>query len=177
MQEKREYAKIRLMAQVSLAAALAIVLSPLKIFQMPQGGSVSLEMVPIFFIAIRFGGVWGMVAGLIAGIGQVIFGAYIVHPVQFILDYPLAFALLGVAGFMKNLPLVGVLAGSALRFLAHVVSGAVFFGQYAPEKMNVWFYSAIYNASYMLPETVITLVAIVSLLHAERVVSEKKKKK
>jgi thiamine transporter len=102
------------------------------------------------------------------GLGQLFFGAYIVHPAQLILDYPLAFTLLGVAGFMRKTPLVSVVVGSFLRFVAHFVSGVIFFGQYAPEGMNVLAYSAIYNASYMLPETVITLLVIGVIMAREK---------
>jgi thiamine transporter len=168
MEQKKDIKNVRILVEVALAAALAIVLSMIKPFTLPQGGSVSLEMIPVFYIAVRRGGVLGCVTGLLMGLGQLFFGAYIVHPVQLILDYPLAFTVLGVAGFMRSTPLVGVLVGSFLRYSVHVLSGVIFFGQYAPEGMNVLAYSSIYNASYMLPETVITLVVIGLILAREK---------
>lgn len=171
METQKNIKNVRIMVEVALAAALAVVLSLIKLYTLPQGGSLSLEMIPVFYIAVRRGGVLGCLTGLLMGLGQLFFGAYIVHPAQLILDYPLAFTLLGVAGFMRSTPLVGVVVGSFLRFAAHFLSGLIFFAQYAPETMNVAAYSAIYNASYMLPETVITLVVIALILAREKSVA------
>jgi thiamine transporter len=168
MEAKKDIKHVRVMAEVALAAALAVVLSFLKLYTLPQGGSLSLEMIPVFYIAVRRGGALGCVTGLLMGLGQLLYGAYIVHPAQLILDYPLAFTVLGVAGFMRKTPLVGVVVGSTLRFLCHFASGVIFFAQYAPEGMNVLAYSAIYNASYMLPETAVTLVVIALILAREK---------
>jgi thiamine transporter len=88
---------------------------------------------------------------------------YIFHPAQVLLDYPLAFGALGLAGFFQKRPLIGVVAGITGRFLMHFVSGVVFFGIYAPEGMNPLVYSAIYNGSYLIPELVISGVIIYML--------------
>jgi thiamine transporter len=173
MEQKGNIKNVRILVEVALAAALAVVLSLIKLYTLPQGGSLSLEMIPVFYIAVRRGGTLGCVTGLLMGLGQLFFGAYIVHPAQLVLDYPLAFTLLGVAGFMRSMPLVGVVVGSFLRFAAHFLSGVIFFAQYAPEGMNVLAYSAIYNASYMLPETVITLVVIGLILAREKKIAAK----
>lgn len=173
MEQKKNIRNVRVLVEMALAAALAVVLSLIKLYTLPQGGSLSLEMIPVFYIAVRRGGALGCVTGLLMGLGQLFFGAYIVHPAQLVLDYPLAFTLLGVAGFMRSTPLVGVVVGSFLRFAAHVLSGLIFFAQYAPEGMNVLAYSAIYNASYMLPETVITLVVIGFILAREKAIAAK----
>jgi thiamine transporter len=174
METRTNIRNVRVMVEVALAAALAVVLSLVKLYTLPQGGSLSLEMIPVFYIAVRRGGVLGCVTGLLMGLGQLFFGAYIVHPAQLVLDYPLAFTLLGVAGFMRSVPLVGVVVGSFLRFAAHTLSGVIFFAQYAPEGMNVLAYSAIYNGSYMLPETVVTLVVIALILAREKAIAGKK---
>jgi thiamine transporter len=168
VETKKAYRNVRVMVEVALAAALAIVLSLLKLYTLPQGGSVSLEMIPVMYIAVRRGGTLGCLTGLLLGLGQLLLGAYIVYPAQVILDYPLAFSLLGVAGFMRRTPLVGVVVGCTLRFLAHFVSGFLFFAEYAPKGMNVALYSAVYNASYMLPETVLTLIVIGLILRWEK---------
>jgi thiamine transporter len=167
VETKKEYANVRVLVEVALAAALAVVLSMIKVYRLPQGGSLSLEMIPVFYIAVRRGGVLGCMTGLLLGLGQLFFGAYIVYPMQVILDYPLAFTLLGVAGFMRRTPLVGIFVGCTLRYLSHFVSGVLFFAEYAPKGMNVWAYSAIYNAGYMLPETVVTLIVIGLILRWE----------
>ncbi len=175
MEQKKNIKNVRILVEVALAAALAVVLSLIKLYTLPQGGSLSLEMIPVFYIALRRGGALGCVTGLLMGLGQLFSGAYIVHPVQLVLDYPLAFTLLGVAGFMRSTPLVGVVVGSSLRFAAHFLSGVIFFGQYAPEGMNVLAYSAVYNASYMLPETVVTLVVIGLILAREKTIAAREK--
>ncbi len=83
-----------------------------------------------------------------------------------LLDYPLAFGMLGLAGFFQNRPFLGVNIGIVGRFLAHFISGIVFFASYA-EGMHPWVYSAIYNGSYLLPELVISIY-IVYLLHESK---------
>jgi len=85
-------------------------------------------------------------------------GSYIIDPVQALLDYPLAFAALGLAGVFKKHPLLGVAVGVCGRFLAHFVSGVVFFAVYAPAGMHPVVYSAIYNGSYLLLEFIISVV-------------------
>jgi thiamine transporter len=174
VETRKEYTNVRVLVEVALAAALAVVLSMIKLYTLPQGGSLSLEMIPVFYVAVRRGGVLGCVTGLLLGLGQLLFGAYVVHPVQLVLDYPLAFTLLGVAGFLRRTPLLGVVVGCALRFLSHFLSGMIFFGQYAPKGMSIWVYSAIYNASYMLPETAVTVVVIALILAREKAIAKGK---
>lgn len=161
--------KTKMLVEMAVAVALALGLNKLTLFQMPQGGSVNLEMLPIIFIALR----WGFGAGVFAGVGhgllQLVFGAYVVHPAQLILDYPLAFAMLGVAGlFRTNMEgakgAVNVILGSFFgvfgRFLCSLFSGVIFFAEYAPEGQNVWIYSSIYNGSYLIPSLLICLVVL-----------------
>ncbi len=103
---------VRVLAEIGVAVALAAVLGQLRLFQMPQGGSVSLEMLPIIFIAIRGGVMPALVTGLLYGLLQLILpGAFIYHPAQAALDYPLAFSALAVAGFVP----VRALGGGAGR--------------------------------------------------------------
>lgn len=153
----------QVVTEVGVAVALAAVLSLIRVFRMPQGGSVSLEMVPIFYVALRRGAGTGILAGLVLGMVKLVLEPFVVHPIQFLMDYPLAFGLLGVAGFFSRLPLAGVFVGSAGRFLMHLLSGVIFFASYAPEGSNVWVYSATYNASYMVPELAIALIVMLLL--------------
>ncbi len=150
--------KTRMLVEGGLAAALAIALSYLKLWRMPQGGSVTLENIPLLIFSLRWGIKAGMGAGVVAGIVQLMLGGYVVHPVQALLDYPLAFGALGLAGSVRRPIWVGLSLGSFLRFACHVLSGVVFFGSYAPEGTNVWLYSTIYNGSYMLPNLVIAFI-------------------
>jgi len=85
-------------------------------------------------------------------------GGYIVHPIQVLLDYPIAFGCLGLAGaFRERAPFLGVVVGMTGRFLSHFVSGVIYFADYAPEGMSPIIYSAIYNGTYILPELAISL--------------------
>jgi len=106
----------------------------------------------------------GLLAGTVYGFVQLVLEPYVVHPAQLVLDYPLAFGLLGLAGLVAARPLVGVALGIAGRFVAHWLSGVVFFAAYAPEGMNAYLYSALYNAAYLVPELVLSTVALVLLL-------------
>jgi thiamine transporter len=149
--------------EIGVAVALASILGMIRLYRMPQGGSVSLEMLPIFYVALRSGGGVGILTGLALGLVQLLLGAYIVHPVQLLLDYPLAFAFLGVAGFFRRHQVLGIILGGLGRFIMHVLSGVVFFGTYAPEGTNVWLYSMTYNASYMIPELIICIIVMLVL--------------
>ena len=145
----------------ALSLTLAFVLSYFKLFSLPFGGTITLvSMLPIFGYAAYFGPVYGFTAAFAYSLLQVIQGAYIVHPIQFVLDYFVAFTLLGLASFFpKNLPL-GALAGGFARMLASTVSGAVFFGSYAADYgfTNVWAYSLIYNFFSIGVDTLLCVV-------------------
>jgi thiamine transporter len=110
---------------------------------------------------------------------------FIFHPVQVFLDYPLAYALVGVSGAFAPLlrryaesKKVGLVLGTIAvascagvldRFVSHVISGIVFFGANTPEGQNVLWYSVVYNASYLLPSFVVTLPVVmltIPLLYA-----------
>lgn len=167
-------------AEVGLSVALATVLGMVKIFRMPQGGSVSLEMVPILYIALKRGAKVGITAGVVLGLVQTAIDSYIVHWAQFILDYPLAFGALGIAGIMSKRgeieKLIGSLLGAAGRYVCHVVSGAVFFASYAPEGANAWVYSLGYNLTYMIPDTIVALVVIGLLVFGGRGIGHARRK-
>ncbi len=161
-------------AEAGIAIALAFVLSMIKVFHLPMGGSITAgSMIPILLLALRRGYKLGLSTAVLYGIIQIIEGAYIVHPAQALLDYPLAFGALGLAGFFapgaekkKLYALLGVIVGIAGRFVCHFFSGVIFFSEYAPEGMNPWFYSALYNGSYLLPELIISAVLIYLLIKA-----------
>ncbi len=157
----------RVLTEAALAIALAFVLGLIKVFQMPFGGSISLEMVPLILLALRQGPFVGVVAGAVSGLLDLAFEPVALHPVQVIFDYPLAFGALGLAGLFQ--PTVrGAVAGTVLavlaRFLCHFVSGVAFFASYAPEGWNPYLYSAAYNAGYLVPSLVIALVVVAVLL-------------
>ena len=87
-------------------------------------------------------------------------GSYIVNPVQALLDYPIAFAALGLAGMFRKYPLIGVGGGILGRFIPHFTSGVVFFSIYTPVGMNPFLYSAIYNGTYLFIEFILSVLII-----------------
>lgn len=161
--------KTRSLVYAALCIALSFALSYVKLFSMPMGGSITLcSMLPLMWYAYRFGLAKGLLAGLAYGLLQLIQKPEIVQPAQLLLDYPLAFMALGLAALTagKNggeadglwrLP-VGILIAGTVRLLCHAVSGAVFFGAYAPEGMNPWWYSLLYNGGYLGVDTLLCMV-------------------
>ncbi|MEM3696877.1 MAG: energy-coupled thiamine transporter ThiT [Candidatus Bathyarchaeia archaeon] len=144
---------------VALSIILKDVLPP--IYHLPQGGSVSAAgMVPLLWFSLRRGLRAGLEASTVYGlIHMALPGSYIVDPIQALLDYPIAFAALGLAGIFKKYPLIGVGVGITGRFLAHFASGVWFFWEYAGE-MHPVLYSAIYNGSYLIIELIISEIII-----------------
>lgn len=154
--------------EIAMSAALAAVLGLIRIFRMPQGGSVSLEMLPILYLSFRRGAPVGMVGGAVYGFVQLVTDPYIAHPAQFILDYPVAYTLVGLAGLVPSRPGLGVALGTLGRLAIHTCSGAIFFAAYAWEGWHVWSYSLVYNLSYLVPEAIICGIAILLILHSRR---------
>lgn len=166
---------VQVMVETALLVGAGLLLAELRLFRMPYGGSISLDMVPIFILAFRRGGKMGMLGGALVGLLKLMISGYYVHPVQILMDYPLPFMLLGVAGFgwLREQRVLGVAVGSALRYLTHVISGVVFFAEYAPEGSSVLGYSLVYNAWYLVPSAAVTAVIIV-LLSRRREIFEAK---
>ena len=147
---------VRALVYGAVCIAMAFVLSYIKLFSMPLGGSVTLcSMLPLLVYANRFGLKQGLIAGLAYGLLQFIQKPEIYHWAQVVLDYPLAFAALGLAGLSKNLQL-GCVLGVLGRFIFHTVSGAVFFGD--ATSLSGWWASAAYNGGYLGVELILCLV-------------------
>lgn len=154
----------QMMAKIAMAVALSAVLNNIILYKMPQGGSVTLASVlPIIILSYAYGPEVGMLTGFLFGIVNLFMGPYIVHPVQTLLDYPIPFMLIGVSGFFSN-RFVGAVAAHILRLIPHVLSGVVFFAEYAPEGMQtgsaLWIYSITYNAPFLLGEMAIILAVL-----------------
>ncbi|WP_223592987.1 energy-coupled thiamine transporter ThiT [Neobacillus bataviensis] len=149
----------------------------------PQGGSVSIAMVPIFLMAFRWGLKGGLLTGFLLGLLQFILGfAQVYTIIQGIIDYFIAFTVVGFAGiFARQISnmlnegkkgkwisyvIFGAFIGSLLRYLCHFVSGFVFFGEYAPKGQPVMIYSLLYNGTYMLPSFVISVIIVVLVISA-----------
>lgn len=167
---------LRKMVECALLVAIAVAVDLIPFPEWPQGGSVSLCAIPIIFCAYRHGTKWGLASGfLLSGVQMLLkldlppaktFGSIVLC---ILLDYVLAFTVLGAANLFaaifKKFKVVGYAVGAVavgiLRFLCSFISGIVLWGEYAPEGTPVWIYSLLYNGSYMLPNTVISVVAIV----------------
>lgn len=148
----------------ALLIALAVGLGQLKLFEMPYGGTVTVfSMLPIALCGYLLGTRRGVIAGMCVGLLNLIFGPYVIHPVQLLVDYPFAFGALGLAGLCserKNGLVKGYILGMAGRYICAVVSGIVFFGAYAPEGFNAVTWSLFYNFTYLAAEGVITVIII-----------------
>lgn len=160
--KSRENNVIKPLVYSGVALALATVLSNITLFKMPQGGSITaFSMLFVIIIGYFYGVRQGILAGIVYGLLQLLFFPYVVHPVQMLLDYPLAFGALGLAGIFKDSKF-GLVKGVALaiigRLVMHTLSGVVFFGEYAPEGMNVWLYSFWYNFTYLGVEGGLTIL-------------------
>jgi thiamine transporter len=161
---------VRLCAELAVAIALAAVLDliskSLPFPRLPYGGSISLRALPILIIALRHGAKAGMAAGGAYGVVDFLIHPVFVHPIQLLLDYPLALGALGCAGLLwrdrtplsRGRLIMGILLGSSLRLVAHFVSGVVFFAQFAPAGQPLWVYSLVYNGSYLIPEGIALII-------------------
>ena len=147
----------------ALGIALAVVMNQIAPFRMPQGGSVTL--ISMFFITVL--GYWfglrvGLLAGLSMGLINMVLGGIAITAVGALLDYPIAFGVLGLSGLFKGRKhglILGFLTGGLMRYFVHVLSGIFIWYMYAPDGQNVILYSLVYNA-FLFPELIITLVLL-----------------
>jgi len=164
-----------MLAEGGVMIALSVLLSYIIVYQAPQGGSVTAgSMIPIMFFAMRWGVGPGVFVGAIYGVLHFILKPYFYHPVQFLLDYPIAYGFLGMAGIAaikKTKDMDGkdyfkvvfaVLLAIFGRMISHLLSGVIFFAEYAGDQ-NPWIYSIIYNGQYLLPEFIISSIILVLL--------------
>ncbi|MBR1567100.1 MAG: energy-coupled thiamine transporter ThiT [Oscillospiraceae bacterium] len=170
---KKSKLTLRALTEGAVMVAVAQVLSMLKLWEMPWGGSVTLAMIPILLYAVRWGLGPGLLAGFVFGVLQFTFdGGFAIGWQSIIGDYLLAFTVLGLAGLAhgkKGGVFSGTLIGGLARFLVHYVVGATVWAAYMPEKFfgmtmhTPWFYSLLYNLAYMLPNIIICLVVFAIL--------------
>jgi len=156
---------VKALTYSAIAIAISFVLSQFKIISMPQGGTLTpFSMLFIISIGYFFGVRTGVLAGVVYGLLQLAFGGWVMHPIQLLLDYPLAFGALGLSGIVskqKHGLAYGVIVGAFARFVCHFLSGVIFFGSYAPEGWNTVIYSAWYNFSYIGVEGIITAAIVI----------------
>jgi len=148
----------------AMCMALAMITSMIKIFHMPMGGSVTLfSMFFITFIGYLYGPRTGLTAAFAYGCLQLIIDPYIVSIPQLMCDYILAFGIMGISGFFAGKKyglLTGYFVGIFGRFVFSVLSGVIFFADYAPEGMNPVVYSVAYNGAYIGAEAILTMIVI-----------------
>ena len=166
----------------AICIAMSFALSYLRIVKMPQGGSITIaSLLPLMIYSYMFGTRKGTFAGMIYGILQAFQDNYIIHPAQFLLDYPVAFACIGLAGMfagvkaLEKMPQVqfalGAIVAGLARFLIHFLSGIFAFGAFAPEGTPVALYSFTYQAGYVLPDIAIVIIVGILLFSAPSFVS------
>lgn len=152
----------------AMAIALATVIATvIKLPSLPNGGSVTLfSMLLVTMVGYWYGPMVGITSAVGFGILQFLTGPYVVHPIQVVIDYPLAFGALGISGFFsghKNGLLKGYIAGVLGRFFFASVSGLIFYTVYVEslgENMVAVWASLVYNMTYILPEAAITILLI-----------------
>jgi len=162
------HTRIRALTEGGIMVALATALSYVKLFELPQGGSVCIGMLPIFLYCVRWGLKDGLICGFAYGLLQLIFdGAYAWGWTSMLLDYLVAFAVLGFAGLFfrrENGVFAGTVLGCVLRFIVHFISGVTIYRIYEPTELfnttytNPYLYSAAYNGSYVAIDMVLCLV-------------------
>ncbi len=141
----------------AVSMALSFGLSYIKLFELPQGGSVTLaSLVPLMIYSYMFGIRRGVVIGALYGLLQFIQAPWFYHPVQFLLDYPIAFSAIGLTGIFNEIGLfkkikpvgfcIGAILAVTVRYLSHVISGVFVFGSGDPENYGAVAWSFLYNA-------------------------------
>ncbi len=177
--------KVRILTEGAVMIALATVLSYVKVFELPMGGSITaFSQVPIVLFGYHRGWKWGTFVGVVHGLLQMILQGLgnfsyvkgiVAYLILIFMDYVLAFAVLGFGGAlfrkMKNKPLgagLGAAAASTMRFVCHFISGVTIWGEYADGWASVWGYSFTYNGSYMLAECIVTMIGVAALIGIPR---------
>ena len=169
--ERMKRRQIQQMTEGALMLALSFILNNIRIFRMPQGGSVSLAgYVPLLIYAIRWGLTPGLILGTVYGFLEFIVDPFIIHPLQAFLDYPAAYMAMGLAGLGKSANTIkGKIDGRAIgaillavfiRAVVAITSGVIFFKETLPEDLPYITGSAIYNFSYIIPNTIIAIIVI-----------------
>lgn len=157
------------LAYASLSLALSFILSYIRLFKLPQGGSVTpASMLPLMAFSYVFGTIPGLVACFAYGLIQFIQNPTFISLLQVLLDYPLAFGSLALCGTVVHLPpkknsiaswLIGIALASSVRFVCHVISGTVFFAEYASGSgYTPLIYSVVYNSFVFVDAAVCAII-------------------
>ncbi|NLD88341.1 MAG: energy-coupled thiamine transporter ThiT [Clostridiales bacterium] len=166
MEKRNEF--LRSMVETSLLVAAAYILSLIKLWEMPFGGSVTaVSMLPLVFIGLRRGPKWGFAGCLVYGLIDFVLGkTYSIHIASILGDYILAWGAMGVAGFFKDKKhgvWMAIPAACFARFVFVFATGVTIWAEYTPEGMPVWLYSLTYNGGYIGVEMVL-MFAVCALI-------------
>lgn len=169
---KKNKLDLKTMVITSVFSAISFVLYLFHIIQYPQGGGITLfSMMPVMLLSLMYGRTAGLTGGLVFGFLKLLHGAYVINPAQFLLDYTLSTMALGLADTfghtIKWKMIGGCLFAVSISVGISVLSGVLYFGQYAPEGMNVFWYSMAYNCSSAGVEGLLS-TALISLMSLER---------
>lgn len=160
----------KLLSHIALAVAMAVVLSFVKLFNLPFGGSVNLAaMLPIILISLIYGPIIGIFTGFVYSLLNFVIGpAYILHPIQVLFDYTLPFMAVGISGFFKKNKYLAVFSAYLGMFIFNYIAGVVFWGSYAADwSMTPMIYSLVYNGSYNGANCLISMAicSVVNISH------------
>lgn len=157
--KNNSHLKLRALCEGAVMVALAQILGYVKLFSLPSGGSITVNMLPIFIYCARWGFGKGMLASFALSLLQLLLdGAYAFGWQSIIGDYIVAYSIIGIAGLFRKMRggfFLGSLAGGFARFLVAWYVGAVVWGEYMPDTFfgmtmtSPWLYSALYNGSYL----------------------------
>lgn len=180
--DKRIISDTRSIVYGAISIAMSFALSYIKLFEMPQGGSLTLaSLLPLMIYCCMFGTRRGTIVCLIYGVLQAVQDPWIIHPMQFLLDYPLAFGMIGISGifiekgvFKGNKQVIGFALGAIIavtgRYICHVLSGVFAFAEYS-NVSSAFVYSLTYN-SFAFIDLAIALGAGIVLFLSKAFVSQ-----
>lgn len=173
---KKERWTARDIAIAAMCVAMSFILSCIKLFEMPMGGTITpASLLPMMVYIVAFGPARGLVVGCAYGLLQLFQGAYVIHPMQLLVDYPMAFGALALGGLVRYIPVpeqlslggkrtainlalpVAVLMGYIGRYIMAVLSGVIFFAEYAGEE-GAMLYSLSYNIFYLGPDCLVCML-------------------
>lgn len=161
---KKSRLSVKQLVFCAAAIALGTVLSHIKLFHFPTGGSITLlSMLVVCLPGYFFGLGAGLMTGVAYGVLQLLIDPYVLFPMQLVVDYFLAFGALGLSGLFSNAKyglIKGYLTGIIGRYIFAVISGWIFFGSYAWEGWGALTYSLAYNGIYIFAEAAITIIVL-----------------
>lgn len=161
---------VKAIAYLSMFIALQIVLQ--FVFNLfpgqPQGGSISMDLLPIILASYLMGSGYGLLAGFLVCILHFVLGlATFYGPWSVVLDYLIPLTIVGASSLFKNINFhkytiyIGIIITMILKFISHYLSGAWLFAEYAPEGLNPWVYSFGYNIVYCLPSLILCYIGFI----------------